>query len=343
MDVLDLDITTIMEVTTLALSPIFGYLLFENVKDLIAQKLQMRAERERVLSEYRSMGLNPVDYKDGVVLLDPVDLSRWIKEKLDERIVGQGIAKEVVSRTVADYILNPTGKPLVMLFVGETGVGKTETAKVLSELLSRFGYGYFRINCEKITDRYETSTYFGIPYGYTGYETPPPFIQTVAQTGGRLVLLLDEFEKAHPNFRTAFLSVMDEGKVQYATTGEFLPMDRAIIILTSNALRSEVWELSKLPPVQVLLKTKEMLNGRFPPELIGRIRVVVPFLPLSEEEYKVVIANELEKIGVRPTPDTVERVYSFFEREGVLKRGVREVVNTIRTYSMFPEELARLV
>ena len=341
------EMTKAMGVVTLALSPIFGYLLLSNVKGIISRKLQMRAERERALNSYRELGLNPVGYReeDGAVIVRTPDFTRWLKERLDERIIGQEVAKEVVARSVADYILHPeqNTKPLVMLFVGETGVGKTETAKALADALSHFGYGYFRINCERITDKHEVSSFFGSPRGYIGSDTPPPFIKTVAETRGDLVLLLDEFEKAHPEFRTAFLSVMDEGKVQYASTGEFLPMERSIIILTSNALRDEVRELAGLPPVQVLLKTKEMLSGKFPPELLGRIKVVVPFLPLTENDFKKVIAKELEKIGINPTPATVEKVYRFFEREGVLKRGVREVVNTIRTYAMFPEELEKIV
>ncbi len=265
-----------------------------------------------------------------------------IYSDLNYYIVGQETAKRIISKTVGEFLAQPfKKKPLVMLFVGETGTGKTETVKVLGRTLSTAGYQFFRINCERIQDRHEVSSYFGAPRGYIGSDSVPPLIQKVAESRGNLLLLLDEFEKAHPDFRTAFLSVMDEGVIQFATTGELLPMHSSVIVLTSNALREEIRELSKLPPVEALLEAKRLLEGKFPTELLGRVQTVVPFFPLTREELLVIMERALYDAGFKLSEDQLESLYLYFKEKGVLQRGAREVINTIKTYKLFPEELYR--
>jgi len=272
-----------------------------------------------------------------------------LKRELD-RIVGQRTAKKlllsIIPKLAEERLLkNKHHKPVSFLLVGKTGVGKTETAKRVAEALKGVGYRFFRIDANQLRTPESVQSLFGSPRGYVGSDTVPLFIQEAVKSRGKMVILIDEIEKAHPDFIQAFMTLLDEGEVTFTTTGERIKLQDSFIFITSNLKADEIARAvaGEVSDVNKLLIAKEMLKDCMLPEVLGRVNYVVPFEDLNREQYVEIIRKKLEEVGLPADYSTAVKLYSYFQQTGVLNRGVREVVKTVETFSIFRNDFERIV
>jgi len=266
------------------------------------------------------------------------------------KIVGQELAKKIVMRTVIKLarerlFSGKHHKPVSFLLVGKTGVGKTELAKRVAEALKGVEYDFFRIDANQLRTAESVQSLFGAPRGYIGSDSVPLFIQKVAKSRGKMVILIDEIEKAHPDFLQAFMTMLDEGEITFTTTGERLKLNDALIFITSNLEAERIAkEVAKVDgEVEKLLRAKELIKSKFLPEILSRINYVIPFENLTPAQYKEIIKLKLSEFGLQSDDETALKLLNYFKQKGVLERGVREMVNAIRSFSIFPEELEQIL
>lgn len=223
------------------------------------------------------------------------------EELLRERVLGQEHALSVVANAVrasGSGLVRP-GKPrAVMLFLGPTGVGKTELAKALAELLFDDEKSLIRFDMSEFHDRHTVQRLLGAPPGYVGHEDGGQLINAIRRNPYSVVLF-DEIEKADPQVNDVFLQLFDEGRVtdSHGRVGDFT---NAFVVLTSNALARAAAPARRVgfgigadttdkSAVRTDAQLRDALSGVFRPELIGRIGAVVEFAPLGDDQLRGVL------------------------------------------------------
>ncbi len=232
-------------------------------------------------------------------------------------VVGQDHAIETIQKVlIANSKLADLGNPkrqrilASFLFVGPTGVGKTETAKALAGWLEDYGYGSLRLDANQFSDREATWTLLGSPKGYVGSDRPGLLPYAISQNP-KLVLLIDEIEKADQGFYQFLLQMLDEGYVIERSTGGAYYLNRAIVIITSNLENQKIAEIMETlkDPIEIDIAVRKTLEGakislgggrsfRITPEFLGRIDAVVPFRSLGFEDLVQIAYRDLRGLGV---------------------------------------------
>jgi type VI secretion system protein VasG len=240
----------------------------------------------------------------GKMMRDEAATALELEKHLGERIIGQDHVLEVVShriRTSYAKIEDP-GKPKgVFLFVGPSGVGKTEMALTLADLLFGGERNMVTINMSEFQEAHTVSTLKGSPPGYVGYGEGGILTEAVRRRPYSVVLL-DEIEKAHPDVLELFFQVFDKGRMEDAE-GRVIDFKNTIIILTTNAGTDTIMTLcddpETMPTWEGLGKAlKPELDGVFKPAFLGRT-VIIPFFPLRDEPLKTIVRLKLNKIRRR--------------------------------------------
>ncbi len=273
-----------------------------------------------------------------------------LKAMLDERILGQDHASHVVAQRVrtARANLDDPNKPKgVFLFVGTSGVGKTETALALADILYGGERKLITINMSEYQEAHSVSGLKGSPPGYVGYGEGGVLTEAVRRNPYSVVLL-DEAEKAHPDVLEMFFQVFDKGVMDDAE-GRQIDFRNTIIILTSNAGSSQMMAAclnkaaSELPtPEQLSELLRPALMKHFKPAFLGRL-AVVPFYPIGDEVLANIIRLKLARIGARVL-DNHKATFEYDDAlvEAVLKRctevdsGARNVDNVLNG-TLLPE------
>jgi energy-coupling factor transporter ATP-binding protein EcfA2 len=239
-------------------------------------------------------------------------------------VVGQDHAIETIQKVlVANSKLADLGNPkrqrilASFLFVGPTGVGKTETAKALASWLKDYGYSSLRIDANQFSDRESTWTLLGSPKGYVGSDKPGLLPYAISQNP-KQIILIDEIEKADQGFYQFLLQMLDEGYVVERSTGYAYYLQRAIVIITSNLENKRIAEImEKLSdPIQIDIAVRKTLEDamisfgggrsfRITPEFLSRIDAVVPFRSLGFEDLVQIAYRELRELGVNVSYETV--------------------------------------
>jgi type VI secretion system protein VasG len=267
---------------------------------------------------------------------------------LKKRVIGQdhalaAIAQRIITSRAA---LDDPGKPVgVFMLVGPSGVGKTETALALSDLLYGGERNLITINMSEFQEAHTVSTLKGSPPGYVGYGEGGVLTEAVRRRPYS-VILLDEVEKAHPDVLELFYQVFDKGNMEDGE-GRSIDFKNTIIILTSNAATDTLMKLTadkeSMPDSEGLaVAIKPELNKIFKPAFLGRM-MVVPYFPVRDEALKQIIRLKIAKIQ-RRLQDThkIALQYDDAVLEEVAKRctevesGARNVDN-ILTNTMLPE------
>jgi type VI secretion system protein VasG len=242
----------------------------------------------------------------GRMVKDEIRTVMNLRGLLDERILGQAHASGIVAqrvRTARAHLEDPNKPKGVFLFVGTSGVGKTETALALADLLYGGERKLVTINMSEYQEAHSVSGLKGSPPGYVGYGEGGVLTEAVRRNPYSVVLL-DEVEKAHADVLELFFQVFDKGVLEDAE-GRQIDFRNTIIILTSNAASSQIMQacLNKAPdqrptPEQLAELIRPTLMKHFKPALLGRL-TVVPFYPIDDAVLADIIRLKLDRIGQR--------------------------------------------
>ena len=229
-----------------------------------------------------------------------------LNDKLRERVIGQSHALEAIAETIRTSrakLLDPR-KPIgVFLMVGTSGVGKTETALALADILYGGERNIITINMSEYQEAHTVSALKGSPPGYVGYGEGGVLTEAVRRKPYSVVLL-DEVEKAHPDVMELFFQVFDKGLMDDAE-GREIDFRNTVIILTSNVGSSAIMQAclnkpaEEIPPADTLTDMlRPQLYKVFKPAFLGRLKVV-PYYPLSDEMLERIIRLKLDRIAQR--------------------------------------------
>lgn len=217
-----------------------------------------------------------------------------MEERLSNRVVGQMDALRVVSNAVrrSRAGLQDPNRPIgSFIFLGPTGVGKTELARALAEFLFDDEHAMVRIDMSEYQEKHTVSRLIGAPPGYVGYEEGGQLTETVRRKPYS-VILFDEIEKAHPEVFNVLLQLLDDGRL---TDGQGRTVDfrNTVVIMTSN-LGSDLW-LKKDAPVTREEVTR-ILQANFRPEFLNRIDEIVVFHQLEKEQLSAIVDIQLRRV-----------------------------------------------
>jgi type VI secretion system protein VasG len=240
----------------------------------------------------------------GKMLKDEIATVLSLEQHLGARVIGQGHALKGISQRIrtARAGLDDPGKPVgVFLLVGPSGVGKTETALALSDLLFGGEGNLITINMSEFQEAHTVSTLKGSPPGYVGYGEGGVLTEAVRRRPYSVVLL-DEVEKAHPDVLELFFQVFDKGRMEDGE-GREIDFRNTIIILTSNAGTESIMKWTAdpetAPDAESLTKAlKPELDKIFKPAFLGRL-IVIPYLPIRAEAMRKIVRLKLSKIQRR--------------------------------------------
>jgi len=227
-----------------------------------------------------------------------------LKPLMGKRIIGQDHALEAIAmamRTSRAKLTDPRKPTGVFLMVGTSGVGKTETALTLAELLYGGGQNLTVINMSEFKEEHKVSMLLGSPPGYVGYGEGGVLTEAVRRRPYSVVLL-DEMEKAHPGVQDVFYQVFDKGQLRDGE-GRDIDFKNSLIIMTSNAGTDTIAKLCADPETMpdeagLLDALRPELLKIFKPAFLGRV-TIVPYFPLSDETLRKIVELQLKRIGDR--------------------------------------------
>ena len=275
-----------------------------------------------------------------------------MEEELHRRVVGQDTAIEAISDAVrrSRAGLSDGRRPIgSFIFLGTTGVGKTELAKALAEFLFNDDQMLTRIDMSEYQERHSVSRLVGAPPGYVGYDEGGQLTEAVRRKPYSVVLL-DEIEKAHPDVFNILLQVLDDGRLT-DNKGRTVDFRNTIVIMTSNLgshLISERFaEAGNEPSAEVVERTKaevvELMKQQLKPEFVNRIDEIVMFEPLSRSQVEKIVDIQLRAVASMLRNNDMELIYTAEARHYIanigfdplygarpIKRAIqREVVNEL--------------
>ena len=262
-----------------------------------------------------------------------------MEEHLKQRIIGQDEAVEAVCAAIrrSRVRLSPIKRPASFIFVGPTGVGKTELVKQLSRELFDTPETLIRLDMSEFMEKHSVSRLIGSPPGYVGYDEAGQLTEKVRRKPYS-VILFDEIEKAHPDVMNILLQILDEGKTNDAQ-GRTISFENTVIIMTSNAgseTKENLMGFGKDANSASKDKAMKSLQQFLRPEFIGRVDEVIVFNQLTLEDYKKIAAllindfvPSLQDKGIKLIiDDGVADVIAKEAESGV--RGARDIRHTIR-------------
>jgi type VI secretion system protein VasG len=290
----------------------------------------------------------------GRMMADEIRSVMTLKERMSERIVGQPQALETICRRISTSragLEDPSKPKGVFLLVGPTGVGKTETALTLAELLYGGERNLISFNMSEFQEAHSVATLKGAPPGYVGYGKGGVLTEAVRRKPWSAVLL-DEIEKAHPDVVDLFYQVFDKGTLE---DGEGVPVDfkHTVIILTSNAASEVILEacgngsVAKRDTDSIVDLLRPELLRHFRPALLARL-VIVPYYPLRKREIARILDLKLASVRKRVRENhNAELTYDPALADSLAARckpesGAREI-DQILTQTLLPELSTRIL
>jgi type VI secretion system protein VasG len=240
----------------------------------------------------------------GKMVKDEITTVLQLDDHLKRRVIGQDYAMAAIAQRIitSRASLDDPGKPVgVFMLVGPSGVGKTETALALSDLLYGGEKNLIAINMSEFQEAHTVSTLKGSPPGYVGYGEGGVLTEAVRRRPYSVVLL-DEVEKAHPDVLELFFQVFDKGNMEDGE-GRSIDFKNCVIILTSNAATETMMKLTADPetmpfPEALVTAIKPEMDKIFKPAFLGRM-LIIPYLPVRDEALKQIIRLKLGKIRRR--------------------------------------------
>ncbi len=262
-----------------------------------------------------------------------------LENHLKAKIKGQDEAVSLVAAAIrrTRVQISPRRRPASFIFVGPTGVGKTELVKVLAEELFDTPETLIRLDMSEFMEKHAVSRIIGSPPGYVGYDEAGQLTEKVRRKPYS-VLLFDEIEKAHPDVLNILLQILDEGRVTDAH-GRTVNFENTVIVMTSNAgsqNRENLLGFGKTDAQASKDKAEKALSQFLRPEFLSRVDEIVYFRPLSQENYEEIAALMLSEL-VGPLSErgiaftwTNEALHALASETYGGKRGARDLRNAIR-------------
>ena len=275
-------------------------------KELEATQVDSRMLKEEVTSEDIA---GVVSRWTGIPVTKMIQSERekllHLEEELHKRVAGQHEAIEAISDAIrrSRAGLHDKRKPIgSFIFLGTTGVGKTELAKALAEFLFNDDSAMVRIDMSEYQERHAVSRLIGAPPGYVGYDEGGQLTEAVRRKPYS-VILLDEIEKAHPDVFNILLQVLDDGRLT-DNKGRVVNFKNTIIIMTSNIgshlIQDNFKDLTEANREAVVAKTKnelfELLKQTIRPEFLNRIDELIMFTPLNREELHDIVKLQFKQV-----------------------------------------------
>src|SRR5829696_2818452 len=223
-----------------------------------------------------------------------------MEDRLHERVIGQDEAITAVANAIrrSRAGLSDPNRPLgSFIFLGPTGVGKTELARALAQFLFDDDQAIVRIDMSEYMEPHSVSRLIGAPPGYVGYEEGGQLTEAVRRRPYS-VILLDEIEKAHPDVFNVLLQILDDGRL---TDGQGRTVDfkNAVIIMTSNLGSNYIMTLGAEDEEEMRTRVMDALRSNFRPEFLNRIDEIIIFKPLSEDQIGEIVEIQLNEVNDR--------------------------------------------
>ena len=279
------------------------------------------------------------------MMLSEKDKLLNLEKKLSDSVVGQEKAVTAVSNAIRRSragISDPDKPNGVFLFLGPTGVGKTELTKELSKQLFDSADALVRLDMSEFSEKHNVSRFIGAPPGYVGYEQGGTLTEIVRRKPYSVVLL-DEIEKAHPEVLNILLQLFDDGRLTDGQ-GRVVDFKNTIIVMTSN-LGAEYFSE---PDIDLKNKIKDVIQDSFRPEFINRIDDIIAFNKLSSENLKTITINQLSRLSQRMYRDmSIEIIFDTSVIEHLSKidenniYGARPIKRKIQT--QIENELSKMI
>ena len=262
-----------------------------------------------------------------------------MEKRLAGRVIGQHNAISAVSNAVrrARSGLQDPNRPIgSFIFMGPTGVGKTELAKALAEFLFDSDQAIVRIDMSEYMEKHAVSRLIGAPPGYVGYEEGGYLTEAVRRRPYS-VILFDEIEKAHPEVFNVLLQILDDGRMTDGH-GKTVDFKNALIIMTSNIGSQWIQELGASKRQEMELRITEALRANFKPEFLNRIDETIIFDNLTLQQIGDIVDIQMQHIGARLAEMNIklllsERAKSFLAKQGYDQiYGARPLKRAIQKY-----------
>ena len=284
--------------------------------------------------------------KDGVMLKEEVDeedvaevVAKWtgipvskmlegelqklvtMEERLGKRVIGQEEALKAVADAVrrARAGLQDPNRPIgSFIFLGPTGVGKTETARALAEFLFDDEHAMIRLDMSEYMEKHAVARMIGAPPGYVGYEEGGQLTEAIRRRP-YAVVLFDEIEKAHPDVFNVLLQILDDGRLTDAK-GRTVDFKNTVLIMTSNLGSREIQE-AEGDEKQMREAVLQELRANFKPEFLNRIDDIVIFHQLSREQIGQIIDVQLERLRAMLAERNIQLVLDDSARQLLAREG----------------------
>ncbi len=262
-----------------------------------------------------------------------------LEDNIKAKIIGQDTAVEELCAGVrrARIQISPHRRPSSFIFVGPTGVGKTQLVKVLSTELFSSPETLIRLDMSEFMEKHSVSRIIGAPPGYVGYDEAGQLTEKVRRKPYS-VILFDEIEKAHPDVLNVLLQILDDGRITDAQ-GRTVNFENTVIVMTSNAGSSEKggsMGFGKTENDMVKEKATKALEQFLRPEFLGRVDEIIVFSPLSKESLIKIAALMLDELAPVLLEKGIKLTYTensckaLAEMAGGGKKGARDLRRVIR-------------
>ena len=282
---------------------------YEKLAENKAKVLQLQNQADSIRQEALSQKVTDEDLAKVVELWTGIPASKiqeselqrvaGLEEALKKRIIGQDEAVRLVSAAVrrSRVQISKKRRPASFIFVGPTGVGKTELVKALSEELFDQQNPLIRLDMSEFMEKHSVARIIGAPPGYVGYDEAGQLTEKVRRRPYSVVLF-DEIEKAHPDVMNVLLQILDEGKITDAQ-GRVVSFESTVIVMTSNCgseQRSASLGFNKTPSDIARERVMQSLSEFLRPEFLGRVDEIVIFNQLTEEDFVKIAALMLGEL-----------------------------------------------
>ncbi|GAU78128.1 ATP-dependent Clp protease ATP-binding subunit [Fusibacter sp. 3D3] len=333
--------------------------LFEKAAELRVDELKLQEKIERIQKSSNEVTLSIEDVAYVIEAWTKIPVQKITEEeaeklielenRLHRRVIGQEHAIELIAKAIRR---NRSGfrkrrKPASFVFVGPTGVGKTELARALSEELFGTEDAMIRVDMSEFMEKHTVSKLIGAPPGYVGYEQGGQLTEKVRRNPYS-VILLDEIEKAHPDIFNVLLQILEDGRLTDGQ-GRTVFFENTVLIMTSNVgtnLKSSGIGFGSESDLKAENKIREMLKETFKPEFLNRIDDIVVFRTLNKEELRKIIDLQLNEVKEEVSEkhmklEVSDEVKALILSEGFDdKYGARPLRRTIQ--KLIEDEIAEL-